>query len=139
MLPDCIEGVGCRRNGYVRVRRGGPMVSLHRWVWEQEHGPIPSGMEVCHRCDNPPCCNIEHLFLGTHSDNMQDAAAKGRLSGPSRRGEGHARNQHTGLKEADVRAIRAETGTHAEIAERFGVSRSTVKDIRQRKTWRHVR
>jgi hypothetical protein len=47
-------------------------------VWEETRGPIPDGLHVLHRCDIPACVNIDHLFLGTHSDNMQDIVAKGR-------------------------------------------------------------
>jgi len=50
----------------------------HRAVWIKKHGPIPPGMEVCHHCDNPPCGNDRHLFMGTKSDNMRDCIAKGR-------------------------------------------------------------
>ena len=51
---------------------------LHRHVWEEAHGQIPDGLHVLHRCDVPGCVNVEHLFLGTRFDNMQDIVTKGR-------------------------------------------------------------
>lgn len=71
--------------GYGRFyARSGRPVYVHRWAWQHWRGPIPTGTHVLHRCDNPPCVRIDHLFLGTHADNMADAKAKGRT-----------RNQHT--------------------------------------------
>lgn len=61
-------------------------VRAHRFAWEQEHGPIPDGLFVLHRCDNPPCVRPSHLFLGTAFDNMADAKAKGRMVPPPSRG-----------------------------------------------------
>ena len=62
------------------------MVVASRYAYELWRGFIPVGMFVCHTCDNPPCCNPEHLFTGTHDDNMADKVAKGRQS----RGDTHA-------------------------------------------------
>lgn len=76
----CHEFNGCRNeHGYGAMRGGdGRTVLAHRLAWELANGPVPEDMCVCHRCDNPPCCNLDHLFLGTHADNMRDRDAKGR-------------------------------------------------------------
>ena len=67
-------------NGYgsIRMPNNGPLVGAHRVAYEVAHGAIPEGMCVLHTCDNPPCCNVEHLFLGTQKDNADDREAKGR-------------------------------------------------------------
>lgn len=69
-------------NGYGQVGRDGKLALAHRVAYELGHGQEPGGLLVCHRCDNPPCCNPAHLFLGTHADNMADAKRKGRATGP---------------------------------------------------------
>lgn len=85
-VNGCLEWTGARATGgYGQVRLSGLNVLVHRYVWELANGPIPDGMCVCHACDNPPCCNVDHLFLGTKSDNNADMATKGR-----------ARNRNTG-------------------------------------------
>lgn len=67
--------------GYGLVGRNGKLIYVYRLVWEKTNGPIPAGLHVLHRCDVPCCVNVEHLFLGTHYDNMRDMAAKGRANG----------------------------------------------------------
>ena len=78
-MADCIEWTGYReKGGYGRLFRKGRVWQAHRWEWTEKHGPIPEGMCVLHRCDNPPCVNVAHLFLGTQVDNIHDMIAKGR-------------------------------------------------------------
>jgi len=66
--------------GYGQIQHEGKVQPAHRVSWVLARGPIPDGLCVLHRCDNPPCTNPEHLFLGTKKDNMMDAARKGRIA-----------------------------------------------------------
>jgi hypothetical protein len=88
---DCWLWTGARdQHGYGslsvahegRERRRSVPVKASRVSWQIHNGPIPAGMWVLHRCDNPPCVRPDHLFLGTQLDNMRDASAKGRLNVP---------------------------------------------------------
>lgn len=87
--PDeCWPWVGYRvKAGYGSLMVRGKAIRAHRFAWEVANAsPIPPGMFVCHRCDNPPCVNPKHLFLGTDADNVADRVAKGRsINGPMRR------------------------------------------------------
>lgn len=80
----CWLWTGCiidgTNNGYGQVSVSGKMKLVHRAYWEIINGPIPEGLFVLHTCDNPPCINPGHLFLGAHTDNMQDMIKKGRKS-----------------------------------------------------------
>jgi hypothetical protein len=66
------------RFGHGQLNIGGKVFGAHRLAWIAKHGPIRKGLFVCHRCDEPRCCNPDHLFLGTHTENMADMKAKNR-------------------------------------------------------------
>lgn len=88
--PDvCWPWTGARRaEGYGMISDGnGHNTGTHRLAWTFTNGPIPAGLFVCHRCDNPPCCNPAHLFLGTNADNARDRADKGRGNAHLRSGD----------------------------------------------------
>lgn len=127
--------------GYGQWRPYGVKTKLyrtHRMVWEFANGPIPDGMHICHTCDNPPCCNPAHLFLGTAKDNMQDKAAKGRAPGRDMHG---LNNPRAKLTEKDVIAIReaaALGARHLDIANQYGVAKSHITGIVNRRHWSHV-
>ena|ERR1700719_845194 len=105
----------------------------HRYVWSQERGPIPDDMCVLHRCDNPTCCNIDHLFLGTKLDNAVDRDTKGRLG--DRRGQSNGRAK---LTDEQAREIRDATGSQREIGLRYGVNQQMVSRIKAGEAWSHV-
>lgn len=116
----------------------------HRVAYALTHGDVPTGFFVCHSCDNPPCCNPSHLWVGTQMDNMKDMSRKSR-GGANR---GHAGN--TRLTEDQVRAIRNEwtpqpkgpglkVGSTRELAMRFGVSRATIQQLLEGKSWKWVK
>lgn len=116
---------GRKSQGYGTLRWRGPVVSAHRIAWEIVNGPIPSGLLVLHSCDNPPCCNPAHLFLGTIADNNHDCQAKGRR--PVMRG---STNGNARLTDVQVRAIVGLWATgrwkQRDLATRFGVSQRAV-------------
>lgn len=136
----CHEFTGQKNTGgYGQVKDGARYVLVHRWAWEQANGPIPTGMCVCHRCDNPACVALEHLFLGTHADNMRDKKAKGRSRNiPS--GAAHARPQAKidAQVASDIKSYIAQGVRQCDVAKFLGVSRNLVSEIHLGKTWAHV-
>jgi len=97
------------------------------------NGPIPDGMQVLHRCDNPPCCNPAHLFLGTQADNIADMIAKRRGGAVS--GEAHYRAKLTADQVSAIRARYAAGETQVALAREFGVSQTNISRIVRGTTW----
>lgn len=129
----CKEWTGSRLTaGYGQARHLGSPILAHRLAWTLVHGPIPAGRWVCHRCDNPPCCNIAHLFLGTPADNLADAITKGRHLGRIPE-SGYRKQRIRKLTHAQVDEIRTSLETSAALGRRFGCSRANVSMIRSGK------
>ena len=135
-------------SGYGRRRIGTVTRVASREAWRLYRGPIPSGLCVCHRCDNPPCVNPDHLFLGTIKDNAYDMIAKGRHShGASHvasmrppRGMQHNRAKVTDDQVIAIRRAYKEGGeTHRSLALRFGINHSSIGCILRGTRWRHVK
>jgi hypothetical protein len=130
----CILWTGNRnKKDYGFLKWRGADRGAHRLSWEVAHGPIEANLCVCHRCDTPACINPDHLFLGTHADNVADREAKGRRT--PLRGEAHGMAK---LTEAVVLEIRAAAGTQRSIAARFGIKQAQVSAIKRRRNWAHL-
>jgi hypothetical protein len=108
----------------------------HRISWEIHFGPIPNGLCVLHHCDNPPCVNPAHLFLGTRQDNSDDKMAKGRGGQP--KGIRHPRAKMTDESVMEMRRLYAAGHTTRQLAQEFGLGKSSVWLACTRQTWAHV-
>lgn len=130
----CIEWTGSvNTSGYGHIRHGGKLVLVHRAAWELKNGPISDGLQVLHKCDNRTCRNEEHLFIGTHKDNMVDRDTKGRnIAFP---GEMHANAK---LTEKQIKEIREDLRTQMEIARDYGVCQALISKVKRGEAWRHV-
>ena len=132
-ITGCWEWTASQNpDGYGQFKLNGRREKAHRVAHVLYIGEIPKGMCVLHRCDNPSCVNPEHLFLGTHADNVKDKVAKGRAA----KGEKNGRAKLT--KEA-VLHIRKRTMLQREYARLYGVDQTTVSKIQLGKKWSHGR
>jgi hypothetical protein len=134
----CLLWTGCTtEGGYGRVGIGSDRTVLtHRFSWERVHGPVPQGMDVCHRCDTPACVNVEHLFIGTRRDNVLDMHAKGRQSMHARpSGERHHAAKLTEVDVADIRHARAIGVRGVFLAKVYGVTPTTITQVALGRTW----
>ena len=146
--------------GYGSLNAAGFRGKAHRAAYKAFVADIPDGMHVLHKCDTPACVNPDHLFVGTHSDNMQDKHAKGRANtptgtrnalsqfhclvksgerkapvAPDRRGE---KNTNAKLTEFDVLHIRNSNEKSTTLAKRYSVDRHTIIAIKKRKLWSYL-
>lgn len=117
--------------GYGRVKFRERVVMATHLALRSRGILVPYGMQACHRCDNPPCVNPDHLFLGTNAENAADSVRKGRRA----RGE---RNWAAKFTESDVIEILKDKRSNSAIARLHGVDPSTIQAIKTRRTWRHV-
>ncbi len=124
---------GWDKDGYGKAKVNKKHIRAHRWAWLLFRGEIPADVYVLHRCDVPSCVNPDHLFLGTHTDNMQDRERKGRTPVL-------AIHRETNLTNEDVLTIRQLRGVmrQVDIGKRFGIHHSQVSRIQRGHYWKHL-
>lgn len=118
----------------------------HRLSYELHFGEIPNGLFVLHKCDNPPCCNPNHLWIGTKGDNNRDMHKKGRSGWNGWTEEAKIKRLRIGtannmakLNDEIVLKIKNDARNYVEIAKDLGVWPTTIGDIKTGKTWKHIK
>jgi hypothetical protein len=130
-FAGCWVWTGASGRRYGRFWLDGDTILAHRASWRLFRGEIPRGSVVCHRCDNIFCVNPDHLFIGSHQDNVDDKVSKGR----------HARGDTCGkskLRTEQVLEILASSLSQHALSLRFGVGETAVANIRHGRTWKHL-
>jgi len=131
-MNNCIISNRCKdKDGYAKIWRNGKEWREHRFVYTQHHGPIPRGLVVRHKCDNPSCINIDHLELGTPADNNRDRYVRNRYAT-------NEDNPRSKLTNAQVKYIRDMYKIIAQrtLAKMFNVSNSCIVDIHYKRTYK---
>jgi len=134
MTPCWVWTASTRGNGYGQFWDGKKCGPAHRASWEIFFGPIPDGQDVLHKCDTRLCVNPEHLFLGTHLDNMQDMVSKGRWA----HGETCGRSKRSAATIRAIRDLHAAGISQADLARNYGVTTGYINQVVKRRIWAHV-
>lgn len=142
------------KKGRGRVYHNGKMKLHHRAVWNILKGEIPHGAFLCHHCDNPKCGNPDHLYVGDHASNTNDMLSRRRawfqrnpeearrrgleigFNGKKARGE---RSPRAKLKDEDVEYIRNSGARIIDMADKLGVSLSTIHRVKSGRGWTHIK
>jgi hypothetical protein len=130
----CLEWTGLTdADGYGRIGLDYRNVGTHRVAWELHNGPLPERTQVCHHCDNPPCCDPDHLFLGTNAENMVDKVAKKR----HRFGETSTNLKLTQAQVVEIRGRVVAGAAQKPLAAEYGVTPQAINLIVKRRNWKH--
>lgn len=141
-LGRCWLWTGCKdKNGYGGVGSrplfgDGQNIHVHRVAWMLVKGVIPRGKNVLHKCDNPSCVRLSHLFLGTQLENIADMIRKGRHGHGVTRGEEHPNSKLTWKKVLAIRRLYEEGVRGNKLAKKFRISRNCAWAVATRKVWR---
>lgn len=138
---------GSGKRGYIGV--GNKVKRASRVAWELTYGEIPDNLFVCHHCDNSLCVRPDHLFLGTHKENMNDRDAKGRVAHGAKhgwakhpelvlRGSATGSAKFTEEQVLEIRKLYKQGVSQKELVDKYNAGRSTIHAIVHRRTWKHI-
>lgn len=130
----CMLWSGANCKGYGMIGFRGRPYPAHRFVWSMVHGPIPKGMFVCHKCDTPACCNVDHLFIGTAQENLADMREKNRHA----KGRSHGNSKLTDAKAREVVRLSMAGKSQKKIGAMFGVNQTVISEVTRGVTWSHA-
>ena len=125
--------------GYGRIYSGRhKYIYAHRLSYQLVHGEFAPGLEVLHHCDNANCCNPEHLYAGTHQDNMRDMKERKRYVIPHVKGEQCGQAKLTENDVLEMRKLHSQGFNCRQLSQRFGISRQAANKIILRQRWMHI-
>lgn len=135
-INGCWEWQGSRnKKGYGHLSYKRKVELAHRISWLMFKGKIPNDMKVCHKCDNPPCINPSHLFLGSQKENVKDMFQKKRKI---HEGINHPGAKLTNENIKEIRKLLREGKTQQYIADKYNISNGHVGSIKHRRTWKEI-
>jgi len=142
----CWLWTGSTVKSYGRITYKGKTYRAHRLSYELHKGPIPEGLKVCHSCDNPPCVNPEHLWLGTDTENIKDRDMKRRTANGSKISNSVKLTEYDVLSMRDIwdrkgsSLLPGQRGglNYSTLGRMFGVSNQQARSIVLRKSWKHL-
>lgn len=131
----CINFTGNKcRFGYGTLRFRGIDMKTHRAVWECHNGKIPEDKIIRHKCDNPSCCNIDHLAIGSHAENSKDMTDRNRQAYGVKNGSAKLNDDLV----REIRILRDLGMGLSELGRQYGVTPTAIQSIEKRKSWKHV-
>lgn len=139
----CWIWVGAKRHGYGQIvtKRspdGRSNITATKLSYYFHHGVYPTNLQVCHKCDNPPCVNPNHLFLGTAKENSDDKIKKGRSKYGDTRGAKNGYSKLTDKMVHEILKLISESKNNTEISLIYKVSHATISAIKLNKSWKHI-
>lgn len=136
----CVELIShtAKTDGYSRVGVGRISKLVHRLIFFCAFPETDTSLCILHKCDNPACCRLDHLFAGTQTDNMEDKIKKGRQRSGSSFGVEHPRSVLTAEQVREIRASKRHHGNVTSLARRYNVALGTIKSVLNHKTYHNI-